>query len=68
MRVAGIERVDARPYQSETAAILDRYMSDNLRARRQLEIQQQQQQEQENDDMYPDDDPDNQIPFIPDEC
>ena len=65
MRAAGIERVDARPYQSETAAILDRYMSNNLRARRQLAAQQQ--QEQENDDMYPDDDPDNQIPFIPDE-
>lgn len=65
MRAAGIERVDARPYQNETAAILDRYMSDNLRARRQLAAQQQ--REQEDDDMYPDDDPDNQIPFIPDE-
>ena len=64
MRTAGIESVDARPYQNETAAILDRYMSDNLRARRQLAVQQQ---EQENDDMYPDDDPDNQIPFIPNE-
>lgn len=66
MRAAGIEQVDARPYQNETAAILDRYMSDNLRARRQLEIQQQQEQQQQAiDDLYPDDDPDAQIPFDP---
>ena len=68
IRAAGFERVDARPYQNETAAILDRYMSDNLRARRQLAAQQQEEQRQrELDDLYPDDDPDNQIPFIPDE-
>lgn len=63
MRAARFEQTDARPYQNETAAILDRYMSDNLRARRQLEIQQQQQQAI--DDLYPDDDPDAQIPFDP---
>lgn len=68
MRAAGFEQVDARPYQNETAVILNRYMSDNLRARRQLEIQQQQEQQQQAiDDLYPDDDPDAQIPFIPDE-
>lgn len=67
MRVAGIERADARPYQSETAAILDRYMSYNLRARRQLTAQQQQEQQQRAiDDMYPDDDPDAQ--YIPFDC